>query len=203
MGWPERTATTLGLSLAVSAVGGVVFQLLGLRADLLLWIEWLLGVIGVAIVAALVRDTRRPARDAIPGARRPAMSPAHAGLFTLAAAGTVVAMVLAWNAATSQDQPTAVQLWILPVAGAQPPEVTIGIHNEASTTAHYRLVLTQTATVSQTWTVDVPGGQVLEAMSVLDPATVGHAVVAALYDDAAGPTPIRTVSYWNAGTAGG
>jgi hypothetical protein len=203
LGWQGRTATTLGLSLSVSALGGVVFQLLDLRADLLTWTVWLLGVTVVAIVLAVARDLRRPAAAPAPKVGRPSITPAHAGLFTLAAVVTLAAMVLAWGAATAQVQPTAVQLWMLPVAGAQPAAITVGIHNEALTPAHYRLVLNQTATVSQTWTIDLQGGQVWETTSVLDPASVGHAIVAALFDDADGAASIRTVSYWNAGGAGG
>jgi hypothetical protein len=203
VGWPERTATTLGLSLAVSAIGGVAFQFLGIRADLLVWIEWLLGVTAVAIAVALLRELRGRVSARDPNERGRSISSVQALLFTLAAAMSVAAMLFAWGAATAEVKPTAVQLWVLPVPGAQQPTVRLGIHNEASTTVHYRLVLDESPGPTRTWIVDLVGGQVWETTSVLDGASVGHAVVANLFDDAKGVASIRTASYWNAGGTGG
>jgi hypothetical protein len=199
VGPPERAATTLGLSLGVAATGGVVFEFVGVRADLQVWIAWLVGAIAVATAGALVRDIRDPAPARDPAEPWRPISAVQVLVLSLAATITVWAMIFAWAGATVDVNPTAVQLWILPVQGAQPPTVRIGIHNEASTPAHYRLVLTETPTRTLTWTVDLVGGQVWETTSVLDGTSVDHAVVADLYDDAEGTASIRSVSYWNAG----
>jgi hypothetical protein len=199
VGWAERVATTLGLSLAIAAIGGVVFQFAGLRADLVVWIAWLVGATAAATAVALARDIRDPgpARDRAEPWRP--ISAVQGLLLFVAATITVWAMIFAWAGATVDVNPTAVQLWILPVQGTQPPTVRLGIHNEASNPAHYRLVLTETPTRTLTWTVDLAGGQVWETTSVLDGASVDHAVTADLFDDSQGTESIRSVSYWNTG----
>ncbi|HEY7294465.1 MAG TPA: DUF1616 domain-containing protein, partial [Dehalococcoidia bacterium] len=126
-GVAERLALSVGLSLAVCVLSGLLLNLTpgGLSADA--WVLTLGGITLLASAAALVRRNR-PAPAAWPG--QP-LSPGRRGgaLFALAGVILIGAFGLAHLGAEQQNAPDFTQLWITPEAGGGGQAAQLGVRN--------------------------------------------------------------------------
>jgi hypothetical protein len=137
LGRAERLALSLGLSLAVTTLNGLVLDRTswGLQAD-----AWAISLGGVTWVAGLVGFLRRRAnQDATLKWRQTGLSVYHLLLFGLAALLVSGALLLARAGALGQQKPSFTQLWILPGEGAGSNVVRIGMHSAESSPERYRL----------------------------------------------------------------
>ncbi len=134
----EFIALTLGLSLAITAIGGLVIYWLGWELNTNTWTIFLGSVTVIAGAVALLRyqHLERP-------------NPAHARvnftlsltdilLFLLAASGVVIAFAIAYQGEIVQNNSDFTQLWMLPDE-ASASDAVIGINNRADEEAQYRL----------------------------------------------------------------
>jgi len=167
------TAMSMGLSLALSAVGGVVLHLSpgGLRAE-----GWSLLLGGITLIAcAFAADLRRRDGTAAPppavtrGLDRRSLTPTLL-LFGSALVLGAAAILVAQQGARDQPRPGFTQMWL--TRGVAEGEVTVGIHNQEGRAILVRLILTTGSSVvaefpsvmippADTWTrtLTVAGGQ--------------------------------------------
>ncbi len=127
---------SIGLSLAVLALGALVLNYLpgGVRAG---W--WALLLVIVVVAAARAAAIRRPSRRAAPSTSwRPRLNPAQAVLFAGGTLAIVVAIVLAFIPVGAKDALGYTQMWIKPLEGAK-TGVEIGVGSGEQEEASYRL----------------------------------------------------------------
>ncbi|MGH3321230.1 MAG: DUF1616 domain-containing protein [Streptosporangiaceae bacterium] len=132
----ERAVWSVGLSLAVSALGGL---LLNLTPAGLVRLQWAALLCGITVAAAAVAWLRRPVGDPRPHRPRTGLGRRGAAWLAAAAALAVVALVL---------QPAAgpharfTQLWLVTDRASAPPhDAKLGVRNNEHTEQRYRLVI--------------------------------------------------------------
>ena len=195
LGWPERLALSLGLSLACGALLGIVLHVTpwGLR-PVPLGLALTALAIGGSIAAALRR--RGHARSG-PPLRRGGPNGVQ-GLLLGLAAGVLVgaAGLTAWSA----SQPAAegfTQLWVRPAETPEGQRVSIGFSSQEREPITFRLLVTHGGTVL----LDLPEvrcapGQEAEAIVELPPtAAVGEVVEVRLYRADAPEVVYRRVTW--------
>jgi len=127
---------SIGLSLAVLALGALLLNYLpgGVRAG---W--WALLLVIVVVAAARAAAIRRPSRRAAPSPSwKPRLNPAQAVLFAGGALAIVVAIVLAFIPVGAKDALGYTQMWIKPLEGER-TGVEIGVGSGEQEEASYRL----------------------------------------------------------------
>jgi uncharacterized membrane protein len=126
-GVAERIALSLGLSLAIAALAGLVLNLTpwGLKAS-----SWalVLGLMTIGACAAALarRKSHRPS-----AAIRVAVPPRQAALLGMAAAIVVVAGTVAWLGAERQSHAPYTQFWVVRL-GASAFDIGIGNHESGN-----------------------------------------------------------------------
>ncbi len=153
LGFPERLLFTLGLSLVVVILGGLVLNLTptGLRTD-----SWAVFSSTFTLGASATALVRRRGQDIDPLARLRNMP---IGLtirqwLLLGSAIIVVgaAVVISMVGAIQQPRPGFTQLWLLPAGGTQPKNVVrLGVNNKESATMDYRLAVNINGKAVKTW----------------------------------------------------
>lgn len=144
----ERLVLSLGASLAIAVLGGLLLNLtaIGLRGQ-----SWSLFLSCVTAAGAAGAIYRR--RDTPPGPRRartrvPLLT---ALLAVVMVASVVVVMQLARQGDLGRPRPGFTQLWMLPVGHAHPQSMRIGVHNMERRAVSYRLEVTSGNTVLHVW----------------------------------------------------
>ncbi len=201
LGVAERLMFSLGLSLVVVVLGGLVLNWtpFGLRASS--WAVLLAGITLAASVVALVR--RRGQSISAPGWLRVGnvgLTLRQGLLLGLAAAIVCGAVAVSIIGAERQSYAGFTQLWILPAGGANAEKaVSLGVSNMESAAMEYRLAVTMDGKVVKEWpSIDLNPNEKWEATLVLTPTgSAGIAGVEAdLYRVEAPTTIYRHVVLW-------
>ncbi len=153
LGALERFIFSLGLSLPVVILGGLVLNLtpFGLRAGS--WAVFLGSITMCASIMALFRrHGRRGFTAGQPIIRWPGFNVGQARLLVLAGLIVCGALVVAIIGAEQQPRPGFTQLWMLPASGANAKEaVRLGVSNRESTAMNYRLDVNINGRVVKEW----------------------------------------------------
>jgi Protein of unknown function (DUF1616) len=147
----ERLLLTLGLSLTVTILSGLVLNLTpwGIQVDS--WAALLSIVTLVASLAAMQR--RRIGRAKIPDSAKPHFPLSVRGGLLFGISGLIVAVALGFSQApkSSQYLQGYTTLWILPGAESQQTGISLGISNQEFDLMHYQLQLTQDGKLVKEW----------------------------------------------------
>ncbi len=134
----ESAALTLGLSLAVSSLGGLVLHVLPWKLETRSWTVLLGGITLLATAGALWRHRRL---NVVPRSFvkvNVSFTLGQVLLFALAGSVVAGAYILAYQGEVAQNRTDFTQLWIQPDDKAA-SAVVIGINNHATETVRYRL----------------------------------------------------------------
>ena len=149
----ERLLFSLGTSLGLAAVGGVILNLTPWGLQTPIWLLYL----GIITLGSSAIALRRRAMDPPEPLQviRPIVLPAPASVFlTISAVLVLIAATrISVNGQADQPGPGYTQLWILPVpvhAGVV-RTVQVGITNDEVSLTTYRLVLTVHGRMIRTW----------------------------------------------------
>ena len=153
----ERTILTMGLSLAVSVLGGIILYAMKIPLLAETWALFYGSIIlvmgAIAIIRRLIKEY--PARrksDRAPESHTHLMPrPGQLALFGLAVLIFLSAMVLAQNVARVYPDTEIVQLWMLPGESSAGPSVRIGAMVNGSAPEEYSLWLERGGYTVQTW----------------------------------------------------
>lgn len=135
--WPRTLVYSVGLSLAVLAIGGIPLNYLGGLTPL----SWTLLLVAVTLVASLVGDAR-PAFPGLPERTLPALPRPTPGAAALAGVGLVaviVAVVLAFVPLGASHAIGFSELWLRPELTPAGKTVAIGVGSEEKQTTGYIL----------------------------------------------------------------
>jgi Protein of unknown function (DUF1616) len=188
-----RAVMSVALSLTVTALGGILMAVGGVRLDRS---SWLLLLAGTTFAGAAVAATLRARVSNVPpaGSRQrhasPRMSVPQAARLAMAGLLGAAALGIAVHSANAQVQPTYTQL-SLDRHGAAPQTAQIVLGNHEQGVQHYRLVVSTDDIVSKVWTVTVADGANWER-SV--PALPGHRLAVDVYRTASAGPPYRHVA---------
>ncbi len=138
LGLPERALLSLGLSLTLSALSGLLLNLLPGGLSRVGWTLLLAALTLAACAIAQVRRGRRP-RRALPG---PGPGPGWRNSLRYAPALLVLGSAFGVAVTGALNEPKAgfTQLWMLPVS-AESRTVQLGVRNSESAPTGYRLEL--------------------------------------------------------------
>jgi uncharacterized membrane protein len=153
-GLVERWTLTIGLSVAMTVLGGLVLNLTpwGLRTGT--WALLLGGITLGACGVAFMRRRRQPA-DIAPTRFVFKLGPRDGLLVGMAVVVAVVAITLATVSARQNKTSTFTQIWLLPDTTAASPTVRVGIQDEEGTTMTYRVQLSVGGAVVHEWSAIV------------------------------------------------
>lgn len=200
-GIAERLVLSLGLSLALVALSGLLLNLTPFGLGTGSWAVFLGGITIAASLIALLR--RRGQSRTVPvwfgGHMR---FPMRQGLLLALAALTICGAVLvSFISAEQQPRPEFTQLWILPVSKGSSMEnvVRLGINNREAETVKYRLVVNVNGKMVKQWTsINLSSGeQWVNTVALPGTSQSGTSRVEALLYRAQAPTIIyRNVVLW-------
>ena len=203
---PECLLLSLGLSLGVVALSGLVLNVTpwGLRTGS--WVVLLGSITLIASVIALWRRQRYPLTTL--GRFSPGFGPRLAirrgiliGLAMLVAAG---AIGVARMGASRQDTKEFTQLWLLPAGESNQDTARLGVRNVESAALGYRLQLTVAGDVYREWLLpELQPGESWETLVIVprSAAWPGRPVEGLLYRTDAPETIYRRVVLWPNTTA--
>jgi uncharacterized membrane protein len=194
LGFPERLAFSLGLSLAVGVLGGLALNLTpwGLQTN-----SWALLLSGFTIGAACIALLRRTGRADIRQMRF--KLGIYQGLpLAVAVAVAGAALAVAINGAIRHPSQGFTQLWILPANGATTDVVQLGVSNMEMKAMTYRVQLMIGDMVVGDWEqVELQHGQNWTTEFALPVKGSGVEIVEAeLYRLDAPETIYRRVKLW-------
>jgi hypothetical protein len=200
LGTIERLLFSLGASLAVAALAGLLLHWTALGLRPAAWAVALGNITLVASLIALVRRWRQPAGGTL--GRVAGMTLAQGGLLGLAALLIAGAVLIARDGAIQQRATGFTQLWVLPDSAAQVDSVRLGVSNREPGQIGYRLLVTASGTIIGSWpritlgpdeqweaTVALPTTQPTAATveAVPAPAAAPGAMLADAVDEEGGP----------------
>jgi hypothetical protein len=187
-GRQERAILTLGLSMAIAALGGLVLNLTPWGIGTQGWIALLSGVTLVSGGIALARTRPTPSAEVV----GPRTAPRDAALLAMAIAVAAVAMFVARSGAAQWSETNTTQIWLLPGKQANPNEIQLGIRNLEATAKSYKLQLLSGGQVCSEWNAItlVPDEQ-WEIRIRLSPAIWDPGTVEALLYEAGSDTVYR------------
>jgi len=197
----ERVLLSLGVSLVVTILGGLILNLTPWGLQSLSWAVWLGGV---TLTACLIALLRRPASLRQPGLLRPRFSAGQLAGLTLAglvliatAVVTLRAVALASDYAAAYPAVEVVQLWAVPQTVDGQHALRIGIANHTTEMATYRLRLQQASRVLEEWPIiTLPPGEAWNTRLTLpDDLSTALPVDALLYRQGA-PIAFRRAQVW-------
>jgi hypothetical protein len=156
LGRIERLLFSLGASLAVAALAGLMLHWTALGLRPAAWAVALGNLTLVASLLALVRRWRQPASEAVQprpwsGFRSAGMTPAQGGLLGLAVLLVAGALLIARDGALQQRATGFTQLWVLPDSAAKQDSVRLGVSNREPGQIGYRLLVTASGTIIGSW----------------------------------------------------
>jgi len=149
LGTIERLLFSLGASLAVAALIGLLLHWTALGLRPVAWAVALGNLTLVSSLIALVRRRRQPASTTVQ--RGTGLTLAQAGLLSLAALLVAGAVVIARDGASQQRATGFTQLWVLPDSAAQKDSVRLGVSNREPGQIGYRLLVTASGTIIGSW----------------------------------------------------
>lgn len=191
----ERLLLTLGLSLVSAILSGLVLNWSpwGLRAE-----TWASLLAIITIGASFLAFVRWPAMAAT--SAQPLARPGIVGslLFGLAAVVVVGATILASNIAARIPSTKVTQLWMLPGQGPDSGAIQVGIRNESSTSATFRLQIQQGNTIlDELPAIVISAGGTFQTLVTLDRIQPSAGPIEAfLYRADAPGIPYRHVLFW-------
>jgi len=149
LGTIERLLFSLGASLAVAALSGLLLHwtALGLRPTA--WALVLSNLTLVASLIALVRRRQQPASEPIQ--HRVGLTLSQGGLLGLAALLVAGSVLIARDGAIQQRATGFTQLWVLPDSAAQADSLRLGVSNREPGQIGYRLLVTASGTIIGSW----------------------------------------------------
>ena len=191
----ERIVFSLGLSMAITIVGGLLLNLMppGLQSS-----SWAILLSVVTAVASIVAFLRRKNAPSI-SAEKPTngIRLHQAALFGLALVVAVGAIGLAVKDASEDAGTRFTQLWILPAANSNPNTIRLGVHNFEAISMSYALRVSVGDRVLAEWnSISLAAGQSWETNIAAPTAAESHTVQAQLYRLDAPLTPYRHVTLW-------
>lgn len=198
----ERLVMSLGVSMIIVILGGLILNLTpsGLRSG-----SWAVLLAGITVAASIVALVRRQ------GQKRAALQPSGSSgvgltfpqglLLGLAAIIVGGALAVSIIGAEQQPYPGFTQLWMLPASGANAKNsVLLGVKNMEQTAVDYRLVVKIGSTTIKQWpALDLRSGENWEATLAVPEAqhaTNPTRVEALLYRLNAPTTLYRHVELW-------
>jgi uncharacterized membrane protein len=197
---PKRIVFTLGLSLVIVVLAGLLLNLtpIGLQAGS--WAVFLGAITLASSVIALIRRQRQnlPASGGI-NAWNIGLSLPQGLLLGLAALIVCGAFAVSIIGAEHQPYPGFTQLWLVPASGSnQQHTVNIGLSNMESTTMEYRLVVNVNGKVVKQWsTIDLNPNGKWDTTLAIPLSSAGSAKVEAdLYRTNAPRSLYRHVVLW-------
>jgi uncharacterized membrane protein len=210
----ERILLSVGLSIAIVIVGGLLINLIPLGLETTSWGALLGNITAGGAALALIRWWKKPTHappDPAMALGQDESSPPDtyfaSPLVRVMAMASVVAVTGAFaiSLVTAQHTPPAgfTQLWLLPPANSS--SVQIGVRNQEKTTKVYNLQLTASGASVYTWYyISLKPGQSWTGTAPL-PAQVANSsfkvpVVATLYLTSAPDQPYRQTLIWVSST---
>ncbi|WP_374967946.1 DUF1616 domain-containing protein [Terrabacter sp. BE26] len=187
-----RAALSVALSLAITALGGIVLHVSGVRLDRSSWLALMAGttLVGAALAATLrARTTETPQVPSRGQTPRPRVSRKQGVAFGLAAVIGVTAVGIAVHSARAQVQPPFTQL-SLSQRGA-PGTAQIDLGNHEGGTQHYRVVVQADGVPSRVWTVPLADGARWQRSVSTRP---GQRLVVTVYRAGTSGPPYRSVA---------
>jgi uncharacterized membrane protein len=172
LGTIERLLFSLGASLALAALAGLLLHWTALGLRPVAWAVALGNLTLVASLIALIRRWRQPAVDTVQprplappelgspersrrvegsGFRVAGMTLVEGGLLGLATLLVASALLIARDGAIQQRATGFTQLWVLPDSAAQADSVRLGVSNRESDDVGYRLLVTASGTIIGSW----------------------------------------------------
>ncbi|MHB1131403.1 MAG: DUF1616 domain-containing protein [Chloroflexota bacterium] len=175
--WQERVLFAVGLSLAVTVLGGLLLNLTpwGLQTE-----SWLVWLSGVTVIAGSMALARSPliAGSGIGSAR---LGKRAAGLVAMAAFVVVLALVQARAGAVLLSNADTVQFWLLNGEGTAANEVQLGLRSlEAGPTVYTLEVWSEEALLHEWPTITLAPGELWEATLRLPEGTPRPGVIEGL-----------------------
>jgi uncharacterized membrane protein len=131
----EQLLLSLGLSLGVAALGGLVLNLTPWGIQGRSWAVLLCLITVEACLVAVIRRRRVPADSG--ESLRWRLTPVQGGLFAAAALLVAGSVWVARTPAPQQANQTYSVLWAVPVSDAQPKLIRLGVDNGESETTAY------------------------------------------------------------------
>lgn len=199
LGVPEKVVLSLGLSLVLAALGGIVLNWMpwGLRTS-----SWavLLGTVSLgASGVALVRRWRATGDDSVTMQANLKINLGQGILFGLAALVTIVAIGIARIGATRQSDQGFTQLWILPANEVNQSAVRVGVRSGESAVVRYGLQVEAGGSVVLDWpSIELDPGESWERAVMLPAEQADTRTVEAKIYRLDTPTEIyRRVVLWS------
>jgi len=149
LGTIERLLFSLGASLAVAALVGLLLHWTALGLRPAAWAVALGNITLVAALIALARRWRQPAADT--RQRGAGVTLAQGGLLGLAVLLVAGALLIARDGAIQQRATGFTQLWVLPNSATQIDSVRLGVNNREPGAIGYRLLVTASGTIIGSW----------------------------------------------------
>ena len=149
LGTIERLLFSLGASLAVAALVGLLLHWTALGLRPAAWAVALGNITLVAALIALARRWRQPAADT--RQRGAGVTLAQGGQLGLAALLVAGALLIARDGAIQQRATGFTQLWVLPNSATQIDSVRLGVNNREPGAIGYRLLVTASGTIIGSW----------------------------------------------------
>lgn len=135
----ERAAISLGLSLMLTVMGGLLLNVLPWKLSPATWLVWTTVITLHASVAAIIRVSMQNAATCRrASSRRWQLRRGELALVLLAGMLVVSAYAVARVGAELQRS-TFTQFWMLPAVGSEQPAVRLGIANTEGRTMQYQL----------------------------------------------------------------
>lgn len=175
-----RLAFSLGLSLSIAILGGLILNILPWGLQSISWALFL-GSLTVAfsLLAAYLRRGKPIYKVQLP---RQHFTIFGSALFGLATIVIILAVLYSANGAAQQRYPGFTQVWMLPVTeNGGSCAARLGVHSFESTSVTYRIVVTMNGAEVSTWTSVTlePQGEWDRLVPII-PKAVGDAYVEAL-----------------------
>ena len=199
----ERVILTLGISLAISVLGGIILYPLKIPLLPENWAFFYGSIIlSIGIIAIIRRSKSYPARrktDRAPASHAHLMPRLwQMALFGLSALIFIGAMVLVQSVAKYYPNTEIVQLWLLPAENSPSPSIRLGVMVNESAPAEYSLWLQRGGYIVKTWPhIRLTPGERWETTVQVNPNMLGTGPLEAYlyrYDQ---PTiPYRHVLLW-------
>lgn len=195
-GW-ERVVFSVGLSLIIVILGGLVLNLtpFGLRTN-----SWAVYLGAITLGASSVALVRRRGQDK-PASRWLMNRPTFLQALLVVLAGVIIygAVAVSFRGATQQSHTGFTQLWILPVSGANSKHaVRLGVSNMESQTVKYLLEVDVNGLIVKLWpSIDLKPNQQWETTLVLQQSgQIGPAKVEVYLYRGTSTTLYRHVLLW-------
>jgi len=203
LGTIERLLFSLGASLAVAALVGLLLHWTALGLRPAAWAVALGNITLVAALIALARRWRQPAADT--RQRGAGVTLAQGGLLGLAVLLVAGALLIARDGAIQQRATGFTQLWVLPNSATQIDSVRLGVNNREPGAIGYRLLVTASGTIIGSWPrITLGPDEQWEATVALPTAQPPAATIeAVLYRLDAPETAYRRVLFRRGGAAKG